>query len=62
MPSWLLSLLWGTGAGAALGIGAAVSWRWSIPSKAVSTIMAFGAGVLISALAFELVDEAVKGG
>lgn len=24
--------------------------------------MAFGAGVLISALAFELVDEAVKGG
>ncbi|MDT0170953.1 ZIP family zinc transporter [Pseudarthrobacter sp. BRE9] len=62
MPTWLMSLLWGTGAGAALVLGAAVSWRWSIPSKIVSTIMAFGAGVLISALAFELVDEAVKGG
>ena len=62
MPLWLQALLWGTFAGAALVLGAALSWRWSLPSKLVSSIMSFGAGVLISALAFELVDEAVEGG
>jgi ZIP family zinc transporter len=48
--------------GAALVIGCAVAWKWTLPAKVVSTIMAFGAGVLISALAFELVDEAVTTG
>ncbi|CAM3222331.1 zinc transporter ZupT [Arthrobacter ulcerisalmonis] len=62
MPLWLQAFLWGAGAGAALVLGAAVSWRWKLPPKVVSTVMAFGAGVLISALAFELVDEAVQGG
>lgn len=62
MPVWLQALMWGTIAGAALVLGAALSWRWSLPSKLVSSIMSFGAGVLISALAFELVDEAVQGG
>lgn len=62
MPVWLQALVWGTVAGAALVLGAGISWRWSIPSKLVSSVMSFGAGVLISALAFELVDEAVKGG
>ncbi|MDR6508151.1 ZIP family zinc transporter [Arthrobacter oryzae] len=43
-------------------LGAGISWRWRIPSKLVSSVMSFGAGVLIYALAFELVDEAVEGG
>lgn len=62
MPVWLQALMWGTVAGAALVLGAAASWKWAIPSKLVSSIMSFGAGVLISALAFELVGEAVEGG
>lgn len=62
MPVWLQALVWGTMAGAALVLGAALSWRWSLPSKLVSSIMSFGAGVLISALAFELVGEAVADG
>jgi ZIP family zinc transporter len=62
MPVWVQALLWGTAAGAALVLGAALSWRWKLPPKLVSSIMSFGAGVLISALAFELVDEAVQGG
>lgn len=62
MPMWLQALMWGTVAGGALVLGAAVAWRWKIPPKIVSTVMAFGAGVLISALAFELVDEAVQSG
>ncbi len=62
MPMWLQALMWGTVAGGALVLGSAVAWLWRIPSKWVSTVMAFGAGVLISALAFELVDDAVEGG
>jgi zinc transporter, ZIP family len=43
-------------------LGAAVAWFVHVPAKIVAGIMAFGAGVLISALAFELVDEAVQEG
>ncbi|UNK46316.1 ZIP family metal transporter [Arthrobacter sulfonylureivorans] len=62
MPLWMTALAFGLLGGAALVIGCAVAWKWTLPAKAVSTIMAFGAGVLISALAFELVDEAVTTG
>ena len=62
MPQWLLAGLTGTGAGAALLVGSALAWFLPIPSKVVAGIMAFGAGVLISALAFDLVDEAVSNG
>ncbi|MEG3839676.1 hypothetical protein QT986_05590 [Microcoleus sp. herbarium14] len=43
-------------------LGAAVGYFVSIPQRAIATIMAFGAGVLISALSFELMDEAYKRG
>jgi ZIP family zinc transporter len=62
MPMPLQALLWGTLAGAALVLGCAVAWKWRIRQKTVSTIMSFGAGVLISALAFELVGEAAETG
>jgi ZIP family zinc transporter len=62
VPTWLEAGLWGLLAGGALVLGAAVAWWVRVPSKVVATIMAFGAGVLISALAFELVDEAVRQG
>ncbi|MEA3017772.1 MAG: zinc transporter, family [Sphingomonadales bacterium] len=50
--------LWGLLSGSALLIGAAVGWFVPLPRRAVAGIMAFGAGVLISALSFELMDEA----
>jgi ZIP family zinc transporter len=50
--------LWGLLAGGALVVGAAIAWLARVPQKVVASIMAFGAGVLISALAFDLVDEA----
>ncbi len=59
---WLLAWMWGTIAGAALVVGSALSWTWTIRAKLVSSIMAFGAGVLISALSFDLVEEAANGG
>lgn len=60
MPMWLQALIWGVVAGAALVLGAGIAWVCRVPPRIVSTVMAFGAGVLISALAFELVDEAVS--
>lgn len=62
MPTWVLAFVWGIVTGSALLLGSVVSWKWQIPPKIVSAIMAFGAGVLISALSFDLVDEAVRGG
>ena len=50
--------LWGLLGGAALLIGAAIGLLRSIPSRFIGLVMAFGAGVLISALAFELTAEA----
>ena len=62
MPEWLEALVWGSVAGGALVLGAAVAWRWRVPPNIVGLVMAFGAGVLISALAFELVAEAHESG
>lgn len=62
MPTWLEAGLWGLVGGGALVLGAAVAWWVRVPRVVVAGIMAFGAGVLISALAFDLVDEAVRQG
>lgn len=62
MPTWIAAGLWGFLAGGALVIGAAVAWFVRVPKPVVAGVMAFGAGVLISALAFDLVDEAEKTG
>lgn len=58
MPIYLQAGLWGLLAGAALVLGAAVAWFVRVPRTVVASVMAFGAGVLISALSFSLVDEA----
>ncbi len=62
MPVAVQAAGWGLIAGGALVLGAAIAWFVSVPTKAIGLIMAFGAGVLISALAFELVSEAADGG
>lgn len=62
MPIWLQAGLWGLLAGGALVVGAAVAWWVNVRASVVASVMAFGAGVLISALAFDLVDEAERSG
>ena len=62
MAPWLLALLAGLVAGAALLLGSAIAWFIKVPSVVVAGIMAFGAGVLISALTFELVSDAMDQG
>jgi ZIP family zinc transporter len=58
MAVWLQAGGWGLLAGGALVIGALIAWYIPVPRAVVASIMAFGAGVLISALAFDLIDEA----
>lgn len=53
---------WGALGGVALVIGAAIAWFVRVPASAIAGVMAFGSGVLIAALAFELVQEAADGG
>ena len=62
MPVWLQAGFWGLVAGGALVVGAAIAWFVAVPRSVVASIMGFGAGVLISALAFDLVDEAETSG
>ncbi|MFI7469851.1 ZIP family metal transporter [Nonomuraea sp. NPDC049646] len=62
MPEWLEAGTWGLVAGGALVLGAAVAMLVRVPARAIATVMAFGAGVLISALSFELLDEAERSG
>ena len=54
--------LWGLLSGSALILGAAVGWLVPLSRRIIAAIMAFGAGVLISALSFELMDEAWQRG
>jgi ZIP family zinc transporter len=58
MPLALQAGLWGLLSGSALLLGAAVGWFTRLSARTIAGIMAFGAGVLISALSFELMDEA----
>jgi zinc transporter, ZIP family len=62
VPGWLAAGFWGFVAGAALIVGAAIGWAAHVPARVVAWVMAFGAGVLISALAFDLVDDAERTG
>jgi zinc transporter, ZIP family len=49
---------WGLLAASSLVIGALIAVLFQISLRAIGLIMAFGAGVLISAVAFDLVEEA----
>jgi ZIP family zinc transporter len=53
---------WGFVAGAALLLGAAAGYFAPVPPRVSAAIMGFGGGVLISALAFDLMDGAYRRG
>jgi zinc transporter, ZIP family len=54
------ALLWGAISAGSLLIGAALALLRPFPPRVIGWIMAFGAGVLISAVAFELVEEGIE--
>jgi ZIP family zinc transporter len=62
VPTWLEAGLWGLLGGAALVLGALVAWFARVPKAAIASVMAFGSGVLISAVAFDLMQEAADRG
>src|SRR5215210_3295591 len=62
MPAWLLAGCWGLVAGSALLLGATIGYLARVPQRLIAGIMAFGGGVLISALSFDLMDEAFQQG
>lgn len=54
------ALFWGLVAGSSIVIGGFLALVLTIPKRVLGVVMAFGAGVLISAVAYELVQEAVE--
>jgi ZIP family zinc transporter len=60
----LEAAFWGLVGGLALVLGAAIALlpKRPIPERAIAFVMAFGAGVLISAVAFDLTEEALGRG
>lgn len=54
--------LWGFVGGGALILGALIAAAHDMSPRSIGRIMAFGAGVLISALAFDLTEEAFDAG
>ncbi|WP_089406320.1 ZIP family metal transporter [Geodermatophilus saharensis] len=62
MPGAVEAGLWGLLGGAALVLGALVAWFVRVPRTLIASVMAFGSGVLFSAVAFDLVEEAADTG
>jgi ZIP family zinc transporter len=62
VPIWAEAGLWGLLGGGALVAGALVAWFARVPQSVVAAVMAFGSGVLISAVAFDLMQEAADTG
>ena len=56
----LEATVWGLLGGSSLLIGAALGLYAGIPSRVVGLVTGFGAGTLVSALAFELTAEAFE--
>ena len=54
------AFLWGFVAAASLVVGGLIALWFDIGKRTLGAIMAFGAGVLISAVAYELVFEAIQ--
>ncbi|HEX6149918.1 ZIP family zinc transporter [Nocardioides sp.] len=61
MAMWEAAL-WGLLGGSTLVIGAALGLRFRWPPQVIGWVMAFGAGVLIASVAYELVDDAAQMG
>lgn len=62
MNGVMLAAFWGFVGGSALLLGAAVGYYTHLKQRIIAGIMAFGSGVLISALTLELMNDAYKRG
>jgi zinc transporter, ZIP family len=62
VPEWFWAGFWGLVAGSALLVGAATGVLVSLGKRSIAAVMAFGSGVLIAALSFDLMAEAYRRG
>jgi hypothetical protein len=62
MPIWLTAGLWGLLGASSLLLGAAVAFVLRMPRYATAGIMSFGCGVLISAVAYDLLEDGYQEG
>ncbi len=62
VPPWALAFFWGIVSGSSLLLGAAGGFFLNLNQRLIAAIMAFGGGVLISALTLELMEEAYANG
>ena len=60
MADVVQAALWGFLAASALPLGALFATRYTLSTRTIGAIMAFGAGTLITAVTFELVDQAFR--
>ena len=57
MPIWMLAGLWGLAGASSLLLGAALAYLAHFPRRVTTGFMAFGCGVLISAVSYDLIKE-----
>ncbi|MBP1804819.1 ZIP family metal transporter [Rubellimicrobium aerolatum] len=57
MAIWVQAGLWGLLGGAALVVGAALAYLVDLPRRVTASVMAFGCGVLVSAVTYDLILE-----
>jgi ZIP family zinc transporter len=60
LTGWIEAFLWGLVVGSGLIVGAGISYFFHLPHRLIAAVMGFGGGVLISVLAFELIEKAYK--
>lgn len=62
MPIWVQAGLWGLLGSSALVIGAAIAFLVELPKRLIAGVMAFGCGILISAVAYDLIMDGYEQG
>jgi zinc transporter, ZIP family len=62
MPVWLIAGLWGLVGASSLIVGVTIAFCFKMPRAVTTGIMSFGCGVLISAVAYDLVEDGFQEG
>lgn len=62
MPLWLDAALWGLAGASSLLVGVTLAYLVRLPQWIVAAVMAFGCGVLISAVAYDLLEDGFQQG
>ncbi|WP_027519093.1 ZIP family metal transporter [Bradyrhizobium sp. WSM1417] len=62
MPIWFTAGLWGLLGASSLLLGAAIAFVFRMPRYVTAGIMSFGCGVLISAVAYDLLEDGYQEG